>query len=111
MAEKPPPGGAGAEHGEDKPMELISQKMRHLAPEMDPLRLGTGWKPEDLAKPQIMIESTYGDSHPGSGHLNHLVEAAREGVAQAGGFGARYYCTILFQCILILNMLIMPSLI
>ena len=74
-------------------MELISQKMRRLAPEMDPLRLGTGWKSEDLAKPQIMIESTFGDSHPGSGHLNQLVEAAREGVAQAGGFGARYYCT------------------
>ena len=36
-------------------MELISQKMRRLAPEMDPLRLGTGWKSEDLAKPQIMI--------------------------------------------------------
>ena len=74
-------------------MELISQKMRRLAPEMDPLRLGTGWTPEDLAKPQIMIESTYGDSHPGSGHLNRLVEAARQGIAQAGGFGARYYCT------------------
>ena len=29
-------------------MELISQKMRRLAPEMDPLRIGTGWKPEDL---------------------------------------------------------------
>ncbi|MGN0970801.1 MAG: dihydroxy-acid dehydratase [Aristaeellaceae bacterium] len=72
---------------------MISQKMRRLAPEMDPLRLGTGWKSEDLARPQIMIESTFGDSHPGSGHLNHLVEAAREGVAQAGGFGARYYCT------------------
>ena len=31
-------------------MELISQKMRRLAPEQDPLRLGTGWKPEDLEK-------------------------------------------------------------
>ena len=29
-------------------MELISQKMRRLAPELDPLRLGTGWKPDDL---------------------------------------------------------------
>ena len=29
----------------DNMMELISQKMRQLAPEMDPLRLGTGWKP------------------------------------------------------------------
>ena len=24
-------------------MSLISQKMRTLAPEMDPLRIGTGW--------------------------------------------------------------------
>ena len=31
-------------------MELTSQKMRRLAPELDPLRLGTGWKPEDLEK-------------------------------------------------------------
>lgn len=72
---------------------LISQKMRQLAPELDPLRLGTGWKPEDLAKPQIFIESTFGDSHPGSGHLDRLVEAARQGVAEAGGYGARYFCT------------------
>ena len=46
---------------------LKSQEMRKLAPEMDPLRIGTGWKKEDLEKPQIMVESTYGDSHPGSG--------------------------------------------
>ncbi len=72
---------------------LTSQKMRKLAPELDPLRLGTGWKPEDLSKPQIFIESTFGDSHPGSGHLDKLVEAARTGVAEAGGHGARYFCT------------------
>ena len=48
---------------------------------------------EDLEKPQIMVESTYGDSHPGSGHLNLLVEEVRKGVAEAGGFGARYFCT------------------
>ena len=32
---------------------LKSQEMRKLAPEMDPLRIGTGWKKEDLEKPQI----------------------------------------------------------
>ena len=74
-------------------MELVSQKMRKLAPEMDPLRIGTGWKSEDLSKPQIFIESTFGDSHPGSGHLDKLVEKAREGVRDAGGHGARYYTT------------------
>ncbi len=74
-------------------MELISQKMRQLAPELDPLRIGTGWKPEDLSKPQIMIESTFGDSHPGSGHLDILVEEVRKGVEAAGGYGARYFAT------------------
>lgn len=74
-------------------MELRSQVMRKSAPELDPLRIGTGWKPEDLSKPQIMIESTYGDSHPGSVHLNILVEKVRKGIKEAGGYGARYFCT------------------
>ena len=74
-------------------MKLKSQEMRKLAPELDPLRIGTGWKKEDLDKIQVMVESTYGDSHPGSGHLNVLVEEVRKGIAEEGGFGARYYCT------------------
>ena len=74
-------------------MKLKSQEMRKLAPELDTLRIGTGWKPEDLEKTQVMIESTFGDSHPGSGHLDTLVEEVQKGVAKAGGFGARYYCT------------------
>ena len=74
-------------------MELRSQKLRKIAPELDPLRLGTGWGKEDLSKIQIMIESTFGDSHPGSGHLFELVEEARTGIAEAGGYGARYFTT------------------
>ena len=38
-------------------MKLKSQEMRELAPELDPLRIGTGWKPEDLSKPQVMLET------------------------------------------------------
>ena len=72
---------------------LKSQEIRKIAPEQDPLRIGTGWKPEDLSKPQIFIASTFGDSHPGSGHLDILVEEVRKGIAEAGGFGARYFCT------------------
>ncbi len=68
-------------------MKLASQEMRKLAPELDPLRIGTGWKKEDLGKPQIIIESTFGDSHPGSGHLDILVEEVRKGVDAAGGYG------------------------
>ncbi len=74
-------------------MELKSQEMRRLAPELDPLRIGTGWKKEDLSKPQVMIESTFGDSHPGSGHLDILIDEVRKGIDSAGGHGARYYCT------------------
>ena len=77
----------------DVKMELRSQKLRKIAPELDPLRLGSGWKPEDLSKPQIIIESSFGDSHPGSIHLLELAEEARRGVAEAGGYGARYFCT------------------
>ena len=82
-------------HRKDKggKMKLASQEMRKLAPELDPLRIGTGWKKEDLGKPQIIIESTFGDSHPGSGHLDILVEEVRKGVDAAGGYGARYFAT------------------
>ena len=74
-------------------MEFVSQKMRKLAPELDPLRIGTGWAAEDLAKPQILIESTFGDSHPGSGHLDKLVEQVQRGIKDEGVRGARYFCT------------------
>ena len=72
---------------------LKSQEMRKLAPELDPLRIGTGWKPEELAMPQVIIESTAGDSHPGSGHLHILVDEVKKGIAEAGGHGAKYFCT------------------
>jgi dihydroxy-acid dehydratase len=74
-------------------MTLKSQEIRKLAPEMDPLRMGMGWTAEDLEKPQIIIESTYGDSHPGSAHLLNLMEEAVKGVASQGGKAARYFAT------------------
>ena len=37
---------------------LRSEEIRKLAPEMDPLRIGMGWKIADLSKPQIMVESS-----------------------------------------------------
>ena len=72
---------------------LKSQEVRRFAPEMDPLRMGMGWKVEDLDKPQIMVESTFGDSHPGSAHLNRFVEEAVQGVNESGGKAARYFAT------------------
>lgn len=44
-------------------MKLHSQEVRKLAPENDPLKIGMGWSVADLDKPQILVESSFGDSH------------------------------------------------
>jgi len=72
---------------------LKSQEIRKIAPEMDPLRMGMGWKAEDLSKPQILIESTYGQSHPGSAHLLNLSQRAAMGADLSGGKSALYFAT------------------
>lgn len=74
-------------------MELRSQQVRKIAPEMDPLKMGMGWSVDDLEKPQIIIESTFGESHPGSAHLLELVDQAAKGIYESGGRGARYFAT------------------
>ena len=72
---------------------MISQDIRAIASEQDPLRMGMGWTVDDLARPQIMVESTFGDSHPGSAHLLKLVNEAVASVAESGGKAARYFTT------------------
>ncbi len=73
--------------------DLNSQRVRKLAPENDPLKIGMGWTLEDLEKPQILVESTFGDSHPGSAHLLEFTDLVMEGIRSAGGRGARYFVT------------------
>ncbi len=72
---------------------LNSQRVRGLAPEMDSLRLGMGWSKQDLSKPQILVESTFGDSHPGSAHLLELADEVAKSVFEKGGKAARYFAT------------------
>lgn len=72
---------------------LRSQEIRAKAPEMDSLRLGSGWKVEELSKPQIIVESSFGHSHPGSAHLDVLVEEACIGVNNKGGRPAKFFVT------------------
>ncbi len=72
---------------------LKSQKMRSVAVEMDSLKLGMGWNIGDLDKPQIFIQSTWGDSHPGSVHLNRLVEASENKLLELGARPAKYTTT------------------
>jgi dihydroxy-acid dehydratase len=74
-------------------MKLNSQKTRDLAPEMDSLRMGMGWTLEDLEKPQIIIESTFGDSHPGSAHLMPFINQAVKAINNKGAKAARYFST------------------
>jgi len=72
--------------------DLHSQKMR-WGPEVDPLRIGCGWDPDDLGKPWLLIESSGGESHPGSVHLQKLVDIVREGAREAGLTAGRSSCT------------------
>lgn len=72
---------------------LKSQQLREVAPEVDPLRIGMGWTTEDLKKPQIMVESTYGDSHPGSAHLDLLINEAEKAIREHNGKAAKYFTT------------------
>ena len=73
--------------------DMRSQELRKIAPELDPLRRGMGWSVEDLSKPQIIIESTFGDSHPGSAHLLRFVNSAAKGVFDEGGRASRFFAT------------------
>jgi dihydroxy-acid dehydratase len=70
-------------------MMLRSQEIRTAASEMDPLRLGMGRTVQDLGKPRILLESAYGDSHPGSAHLNELVGLCERAIDGGGGGGAK----------------------
>jgi len=72
---------------------LRSQYIRKEGPEVDPLLLGSGWTPEELSKPQILLESTFGDSHPGSKGLNRLVEACKTQIYSCGGKPSVYTVT------------------
>lgn len=72
---------------------LKSQKMRSVAVEMDALKMGMGWTVSDLGKTQIFLQSTWGDSHPGSVHLDKLVKSAEERILSLGAKPAKYTTT------------------
>lgn len=72
---------------------LKSQVLRKTAPEMDALKMGTGWSVDDLSKAQIFLQSTSGDSHPGSVHLERLVRIAEKELFELGAKPAKYTTT------------------
>ncbi|MDI6600834.1 MAG: dihydroxy-acid dehydratase [Thermoanaerobacteraceae bacterium] len=73
--------------------ELKSQKIREIGSENDSLRYGMDWLEEDLDKPQVLVESTYGQSHPGSFHLNGLVDEVDKGAWESGLKPSNSYAT------------------
>lgn len=70
-----------------------SASQRLLWAQFDALQMGSGWDEEDITKPQILLEDVFGDSHPGSVHLAGLMEQAKYGVFEKGGFPAQYHTT------------------
>jgi len=72
---------------------LKSQHLRTLNTQGDGLRLGTGWSPADLAKPQVLLDSVSGESHPGSYHLDKLVGSVKNALYANGCKPAVYTVT------------------
>ena len=72
---------------------LLSQRTRSVGPEVDALWIGVGNREEDLAKPHILIDSTAGDSHPGSVHLHSVSDAAKDALNRCGAIPAQYTVT------------------
>ena len=70
-------------------MGICSTRERELWAQFDALQLGSGWDEEDICKPQILVEDVFGDSHPGSVHLNQLSEHICRGVYEKGGVPGR----------------------
>ncbi|HZK85063.1 MAG TPA: dihydroxy-acid dehydratase [Desulfosporosinus sp.] len=68
-----------------------STAARELWSQFDALQLGMDWDEEDLKKPQILIEDVFGDSHPGSSHLDRLTEQVSIGIYEKGGRPAKYH--------------------
>jgi dihydroxy-acid dehydratase len=67
------------------PQHLRSQRLRAVNFQGDALRLGMNWTEEDLAKPQVLVDSAYGMGHPGTFHFRELIEEVSNGVYEAGG--------------------------
>jgi len=70
-----------------------SSGIRDKSAQVDSLRLGMGWSREDLGKAHILLESSFGDSHPGSIHLDRLCREAERGITESGARAASFFAT------------------
>ena len=72
---------------------MRSQDLRQAGPEIDPLKLSMDYSVEDLYKPQVLVEDTWGDALPGSYHLGGLSEMVARGVYASGGKPSLFHVT------------------
>ena len=70
-----------------------SKQIRNNWVQFDTLCYGTGWDEGDLKNPQILVEDVFGNSHPGSVHLDMLAEEVSIGIYQSGGKPAGFHGT------------------
>ncbi|WP_110955523.1 dihydroxy-acid dehydratase [Anaerosinus massiliensis] len=66
---------------------------RKIWAQSDSLKMGMDWDEEDIDKPQILIDDVFGESHPGSYHLDSLTNQAVIGVYEKGGRPATFHVT------------------
>jgi len=71
-------------------MESRSEFLQQCSPQVPSLYAPAGFTRDDLGKSHILLFSTAGEAHPGSYHLDKLIEQARLGVGIAGGTGFKY---------------------
>jgi dihydroxy-acid dehydratase len=74
-------------------MEQRCKAVRKLWAQGDALKMGMDWTEEDLGKPQIMVDDMWGESHPGSYHLDWLTKEACIGIYESGGKPAQFHVT------------------
>ncbi len=72
---------------------MRSKNERESWAQFDSLQLGSGWTEQDISKPQILVESVFGDSHPGSVHLKDVAQQAKYGVFSKNAFPAEFFAT------------------
>ena len=77
----------------DRGRGLPSQQVRQFSFEGDALRLSMDWSVEDLTRPQVLVETAAGQSHPSSYHLGDLGAEISKGVLQAGAKPGEYTTT------------------
>lgn len=72
-------------------MQQRCEELRKIWCQSDALKLGMDWSEGDLEKPHILIDDVWGESHPGSFHLDTLSKAAGIGVYESGGRPAEFH--------------------